>query len=210
MSDLILTGWAGVEFAEIAAHTLPVLRDYATVHGVSFGCANLAGDRPASWMKVLALREQLERFDRIAWIDADVVVLDHSKNIFDELGDGWHGLVRHHTPSGVVPNCGVWIVTKWMTWALNEVWNARWHINHPWWEQAAVLELMGYAVLPGPFSQLAAPTELYSHTTWLGPEWNHHPADTNRVASPRFLHVTQYPDRLATVREHTRSHSADS
>lgn len=204
MSDLILTGWAGVQFAEIAAHTLPVLRSYAVTHDISMACVNLVGNRPPSWLKVQALYEELGRFDRVAWIDADVVVLDDSRNIFDDLGDGWQALVEHHTPSGTVPNCGVWLVTQAMRPVLAEMWNGKRHIHHPWWEQATLLEQMGYEVLPGPVARLGTPTGLWHKTTWMGAEWNHHPHDTRRVATPRFLHVTQYADRLAVVREHTR------
>lgn len=210
MSDLILTGWAGVEFAEIAAHTLPVLRDYAVAHDISMACVNLVGNRPPSWMKVQALYEELDRFDRVAWIDADVVVVNGERNIFDDLGDGWQALVEHHTPSGYVPNCGVWVVTQAMRPVLAEIWNGKRHLDHPWWEQAAMLEQMGYEVLPGPFARLSTPTELWHKTTWLAPEWNHHPHDTKRVDAPRFLHVTQYADRLGVVRKHTGARRADT
>lgn len=203
MRDLILTGWAGVEFAKIAAHTLPVLHQYASRHGVDFGCANLTGNRAASWMKVAALQKGLEQFDRVAWIDADVVVLDSDHNIFDAIGDGWQALVEHHTESGTVPNCGVWVVTKHMLPVLDEIWNAERHLTHQWWEQASMLEQMGYEVLSGPAARLAAPTDLWNKTTWLGSQWNHHPRDARRVEQPIFLHVTQYEDRLAVVREHT-------
>lgn len=210
MSDLILTGWAGVEFARIAAHTLPVLSDYAAKHDISMACVNLVGNRPPSWMKVQALYEELDRFDRVAWIDADVVVVNGERNIFDDLGDGWQALVEHHTPSGYVPNCGVWVVTQAMRPVLAEIWNGKRHLDHPWWEQAAMLEQMGYEVLPGPFALLATPTDLWHRTTWLRPEWNHHPHDTRRVDAPRFLHVTQYADRLGAVRQHTGARRADT
>lgn len=200
MSDLILTGWSGLEFAEIASHTLPVLNRYAVRHGMKLGCVNLTGNRPPSWQKVQALYQELERHDRVAWIDADVVVVDGERNIFDDLGNGWQGLVEHHTPSGFVPNCGVWVVTQAMRPVLAEIWNGKRHIDHPWWEQAAMLEQMGYQVLPGPFSRMREPTDLWHNTTWLHQSWNHHPHDERRVSPARFMHVTQYPDRLAAVR----------
>lgn len=202
MSDLILTGWSGVEFANIAAHTLPVLASYAKRHGLAFGCANLAGPRPPSWMKVPSLALALEEFDRVAWIDADVVVLDGERNIFDAMGHEWHGLVEHETNCGLVPNCGVWVLTQAMLPVLHGIWDASADIDHPWWEQASVLRRMGYLVSDSPHATLDTPTTLYGNTAFLDPTWNHHPADVRRVNTPRFVHVTQYDDRLATVRDY--------
>jgi hypothetical protein len=82
---------------------------------------------------------------------------------------------------------------------LVDVWNAEHCVDHPWWEQAALLEQMGYLV-NGVRSTLDKPTTLYGLTKFLHPTWNHHPSDRRRVDAPRFLHVTQYADRLGTIR----------
>lgn len=200
MADCILTGWSGVEYAKIAAHTLPLIHAYATRHGAACGCANLAGERPPSWMKVQAIRQALERYDRVAWIDADVVIVDDSENICDRLGVNWQAIVEHSTECGLVPNCGVWVLGKPMLPVLEDVWRAERFMNHWWWEQGAVLEQMGYAVTDLPTSVLDKPTTLYRLTTFLASEWNDHPADKRRVPRPRFFHITQYADRLSTVR----------
>lgn len=199
MPDLVLTGWTGLEFAQIAARTLPRIHAYAQRHGAACGCANLAGERPPSWMKVKAMMQGLRTHDRVAWIDADVVILDGEANIFDELGDSWQAIVEHETECGLVPNCGAWVVSRQMLPVLEGIWNAEHCVNHPWWEQAALLEQMGYRV-EGVRSTLDTPTTLYRLTKFLDPTWNHHPADRRRVDAPRFAHVTQYADRLAQVR----------
>ncbi len=200
MKTLVLTGWSGVLHAQMAAHTLPLLHAYAGRHGHGFGCANLTGERVPSWMKVQALHQALQSHDAVAWIDSDVVVLDPSANIFDDLGDGWQGIVEHETECGTVPNCGVWVVTQAMQPILEDLWNAGGDIDHPWWEQAALLRRMGYHIEDGPRALLDTCTTLYRNTTFLAPTWNHHPRDARRVESPRFAHVTQYADRIATVR----------
>lgn len=200
MSDLILTGWSGVDFAEMASLTLPVLRDYANKHGVPLGCVNLVGERTPSWMKVRALYQELEQFDRIAWIDADVVVVDGSLNILDFLGDGWQAIVEHHTECGEVPNCGVWVVTKAMRPVLESMWNNG-RIGHPWWEQADLLTEMGYVVTDVPSASRGEPNELFRRTTLLDAAWNHHPGDSRQSHSPRFMHCTQYADRVGVARK---------
>ena len=200
MKTLVLTGWSGVLHGQMAAHTLPLLHAYAGRHGHAFGCANLSGERVPSWMKVMAMWQALQTHDRVAWIDADVVVVDPSHDVLAELGDGWQAIVEHDTECGTVPNCGVWAVTQAMLPVLADMWNSGEDIDHPWWEQAALLRRMGYEITAEPAAKLDTPTTLYRNTTFLAPTWNHHPRDARRVESPRFAHVTQYADRLATVR----------
>jgi hypothetical protein len=201
-ADLLLTGHSGDQFAALAEVTFPRLRRYAARHGLDVWCVNLDGPRPPSWQKVLHMIEALDSgYERVLWVDADVVVGDLERNLFDEhRPDAWQALVVHETNCGSVPNCGVWLVTRCMRSHLVEAWEREYFTTHPWWEQAAILELMGYRVTQDPTAHLHQPTELFARTQVLGPEWNHHPHDRNQVAEPRFWHATQYADRLATVR----------
>jgi hypothetical protein len=202
MRSLVLTGWCGTEFAKMAAHTLPVLEAYAKRHGHDFACANLFGERPASWMKITHLHKSLQTYDRVAWIDTDVVVMRDDADILAELPAGqWQAMVEHDTECGMVPNCGVWVLSPDMVPVLGEAWNAGHDIHHGWWEQASILRRMGYAVTDSPHASLDKPTTLYERTTFMAATWNHHPRDRRRVESPRFVHVTQYADRLGVVRE---------
>lgn len=200
---LILTGWSGVLHAKMAAYTMPLLHAYAARHGHQFGCANLVGERPSSWMKVQAMHMALQSHERVAWIDCDVVVMNGEADVLAEIRDGWQALVEHQTECGTVPNCGVWLVTQAMLPVLEDMWNSGDDIGHPWWEQAALMRRMGYHIDDSgscPRALLDTCTTLYQHTTFLGPTWNHHPADARRVESPALVHVTQYADRIATVR----------
>jgi hypothetical protein len=201
-ADLLLTGYRGDTFAALASVTLPRARQYAARHGMDVRVASLDGLRPASWQKLLALVDALDDgYERVLWLDADVVVSDMSRNVLDDVPTtAWQAMVVHETNCGSVPNCGVWVVTRAMRSYLADAWDLEQYTTHPWWEQAAVLELMGYVVTPDPTARLRHPTELFNRTRELGPEWNHHPHDRKRVSSPRFWHVTQYADRLATAR----------
>lgn len=201
MKTILVTGWCGTLFAKMACWTLPLLEAYAARHGMDFFCANLAGDRPPSWMKVPLLHRVLQDYDRAVWVDADVVVLDPSENILDAVpSDSWQGLVEHFTDSGTVPNCGVWVLGREMATLLAEIWNAGTFVNHCWWEQAAVLERMGYTVTNEPTATFTQATELHQRTTFLPAAWNHHPYDARKVDAPRFVHVTAYADRPAACK----------
>lgn len=201
MSTLLLTGWHGTLFAMMAAHTLPLMDRYSSRHGMRLCCANLCGPRPPSWMKVPHILKALETYECVVWIDTDVVIVDGSQSICDEVEDGaWQGLVEHRTTSGCVPNCGVWVCRQAMRETLASIWSGLTDIHHPWWEQAAIIEQMGYEVTDAPHAVLSRPTLLHERTTFLDQSWNDHPDDERRVMRPRFVHVTQYPDRVAEVR----------
>lgn len=199
----VITGFAGTPFAKMAAYTLPLIEAYALRHGAVFGCANMIGERAPSWQKVSTLHKTLQKHDLVVWIDIDVVVLDGSRWIGDELpADKWQGLVEHKTECGEVPNCGVWVVRREMLPVLEQVWQMDRYLDHGWWEQAAVLELLGYHVTAKPTAKRERPSDLYDRTHWLGSEWNDHPDDTRRAEHARLVHVTQYADRLATVKRY--------
>ena len=200
MKDLVMTGWCGVGFAMMASRTIPIMYRYARKHGMDFAVENLAGPKPPSWEKVGGLIAGLEEFDRVLWVDCDVVIADDEVNLFDEMGDGsMQAMVEHSTECGLVPNCGVWAVTRDMLGVLQKIDSSDHHLNHPWWEQAAMLEQMGYLVTDPPTARLVAPTTLYDRTTFLSPRWNHHPKDINRPADARFYHATTYDDRIGFV-----------
>lgn len=208
MRPLLLTGWCGPEFAKIANSTLPLMERYAEKHGMDFQCVNLhSEDAPPSWVKVPRLLTALRRGQETClWIDADVVVFDSSKTILEDVqADSWQAVVEHVTECGQVPNCGVWVVRGPMLSVLEEVWLARdKYLHHPWWEQAAMLERMGYRLdltHGWPSAARGEPTCLFDRTTFLPPKWNHHPSDRNAVKDAAFVHVTQYPDRAHACQE---------
>lgn len=180
---------------------------YAARHGMDYKCVNLhAEDAPPSWVKVPRIISALnsQHCDTVVWLDADVIVFRSDVNILDDFGPSkWQGLVEHDTESGLVPNCGVWIVTDEMLTTLEEIWLARSkYLNHCWWEQAAILEKMGYALDGGrPFSSRGEPTILFDRTEFLPARWNHHPHDAGRDPNAHFVHVTQYVYRAAACRE---------
>jgi hypothetical protein len=207
MKTLLLTGWCGPEFAGIAQHTLPLMERYAARHGMDYKCVNLhAEDAPPSWVKIPRIISALKgrHCDAVLWLDADVVVFRSDVNILDDFGPSkWQGLVEHETESGLVPNCGVWIVTKEMLTTLEEVWLTRARfLHHWWWEQAAVIEKMGYELAEdAPFASPGPPTILFDRTSFLPPRWNHHLCDDRRDPHAHFIHVTQYPHRAAACQE---------
>lgn len=201
MRPILLTGWTGDDWAAIAGVALPLMEVYAARHGMRFVRCDLAGERPASWMKVPAMLAALRETSCVVWIDADVVIEDGRHDLLAEVPSGCvQAMVEHDTECGLVPNCGVWVVRSQMAPTLREAWDCGRHVDHPWWEQAVVLEQMGYHV-DGPAATLDTPTTLYERTQFLSATWNDHPRDARRAERVRFRHITGYGDRLAAVTE---------
>ena len=201
MQSLILTGWSGAAHSAMAKHTAPLMAAYASRHGHDFISLSLIGERPASWQKLPAMYAALKAYDAVCWIDVDVVIAWPGADIIAELQpDTCQAVVEHLTECGRVPNCGVWVVSRDMQPTLEQAWiDGSMFPDHPWWEQAAIMRLMGYVVEPGPHGKLDSPTRLYGQTTFLPPVWNHHPGDRNKPDKPYFVHVTQYNDRLSLI-----------
>ena len=208
MKPLLLTGWCGPEFALIANSTLPLMERYADKHGMDFQCVNLhSEDAPPSWCKVTRLVTALRRgHETCLWLDADVVIFKSQQSILSDVPESsWQAMVEHTTECGQVPNCGVWVVTEQMLPTLEAIWAGRdKYLHHPWWEQAAMLEKMGYRLNlthGWPSAERFEPTCLFDRTTFLPAIWNHHPSDRNAVEAASFVHVTQYQDRAAACQE---------
>jgi hypothetical protein len=217
MKRLVLTGWRGEAFSKIAEHTVPLIETYAAEVGADFRCDSLQGDRPASWNKIPALLLALQEYDEVLWIDADVVVI-RSDNLFDNVpAEAWQALVEHRTgsrsirrPNGFlklsresrIPNCGVWLVRKAMLPVLEKVWGLERYVEHPWWEQAALISEMGYTTDTGVYTRLKKKTDLYRSTHFLGLAWNHTPLDNRNEANPVLCHIfsTTY-NRLDVIAE---------
>ena len=182
----------------------PTFRAYADRHGYDLITATDADPaRPPAWAKVAMLREILAEFDLALWIDADAVIVDGRDDIAAELEpEKQLGLVRH----GQVPNTGVmvWRAGEFARSLLAEMWAAKRRIHHPWWENAALLDALGYPV-PS-FSRLPRPRRRPRPSRWLdgvqflAPEWNW--SYLARVSDPRIVHCVGVPveQRLADMR----------
>jgi hypothetical protein len=175
----------------------PTFRAYADRHGYELITTRDADPvRPPAWAKVAMLRDVLERCELAVWIDADAVIVDDRDDIAADLApDKQLGLVRH----GEVPNTGVmvWRAGDFAHSLLADMWANTRRIHHPWWENAALLDALGYPV-PS-FSRLARlrprrrprPSRYLGGVQFLAPEWNW--TYLARVPDPRIVHCVGVP-----------------
>ena len=201
MNRAIVTFGTGLH-AELLKVALPGFKKFADRHGYELNVVEgLDPKMPAAWYKVPVLLEAYKSYDEVLWLGADLVIVDGSEDI-PVSKDCWQAMVFHHTNDGEVPNTEVWYTRRQMIPTLERMWqmaNRGWH-NAAWWEQSALIYLMGYRDDIRPV-YLGNPTELYFNTCQLDNSWNVHKWDKTQAKHPRIQHATMYPNRLAIMRE---------
>ena len=174
MKPIIITASEGNEFSAIREITWPRLAAYASKHGMEFFSDDMArsSSRPSSWKKLISIAHALSRYETAIWVDADVYVLNFTDDIMAGVpADCWQAMVRHRTNEGDVPNAGVWVVRRPMLPYLMAAAMRDDCVNHPWWEQAAIHNMMGFVFRDGQNVHVSE-TILFQKTHWLDESFN--------------------------------------
>jgi len=104
-------------------------------------------NRPPAWNKILVVKELLKKYDFVIWMDSDAVFVRFDVDIRKEIKKGKDFYISLIEFNGkVVPNSGFFITrrSKWSIDFLNRVWNKKEYIYHNYWENAAIIDLLGY------------------------------------------------------------------
>jgi hypothetical protein len=127
----------------------PTLELYADEHGYDLHVVEhrLAPHRPPSWGKVLLLHQLVQAYDLVLWVDSDALFVDVTRDVADGLRPGrFLHLVAHRFGHERLFNCGVMVLRGGALSRrfLELVWNQHDLVQHEWWENAAVLRVLGY------------------------------------------------------------------
>jgi hypothetical protein len=174
----VLVSLATGDHRLLMAQGAPSLQAYGRRHGwdVLLSSETLDVRRPPSWFKVRLVQELLQTYEHVFWIDADAIVDDLDRNVLAEIDpskDIWFAShPQGHDADASVLNAGVFLArsTPWTMSLLDAVWRADSYLDHNWWENAALLDLLGYS--------LEAPYEQRERTPWnhgigaLPLDWN--------------------------------------
>jgi len=147
----------------------------------------LAPSRPAAWDKVVLIHNALQMYETVMWIDADAIICDPGKDIREALDpDRKIHLVAHRRGRGrLIPNTGIWVCRRDNSTMelLEQLWGHIAYINHRWWEQAALMDLIGYDPQTYTFR---GPTPYSGLVQFLDHEWNSR--DKDSAAQPIIYH----------------------
>lgn len=193
------------EHGEMLRVSLGTHAAYASRHRYDFFVpqkdffAGFGDRRPPAWMKIPLLSGLLGQagYDEVLWIDADIAVLNHERDIAEDCGDAPMHVVVHETADGGVPNTGVWHVRQAFADTLMDIWNApTFRRSECWWEQAAVIHVLGGDPDAEKVSVPAGP--LWGELPY---EWNPHRHDRRGIVpEARFFHATQFEDRVGEMK----------
>lgn len=206
MNKCIVTYAAG-EHCKLLEIALPTFKRFADKHGYDFLVGDKQCDRPPAWNKIPLLATALKAYESVLWFDADLVIVDDSEDIPAVPPEYSHAMVRHFESGSEVPNSGMWFLRPACLPLLESLWSLEVFMNHGWWEQAALLTLMGYTVPPEGSDFRKTKCRCVWPTTWrdkvqfLPLEWNAHPNCRGEVS--RIVHCS-YKDmeqRIEVMRE---------
>ena len=197
MASRVLCSLGIGPYEDLLAISSVTFREFAERHGydVVLSTESIAPERPPAWSKIRLARDLLERYDEVLWIDADAMFVDISKDIADLVRPGKDlYLVEHlwhENDDWRSANTGVFLIrsTDWSRAFLDAVWSHERFIDHAWWENAAVLDLLGYEMPP----DLTPPrrrrtTEWTERVELIGLEWNS-TAGKSLAEHPRIRHT---------------------
>lgn len=211
MNRAIVTHAAGAH-EELIDVALPTYRAFAERHHYDLCVTrNRPSDLPPAWSKIPLLLDALDQYEEVVWFDCDLVVVDPSED-FPPMGsdpaagtftqEKLHALTRHFEDYSEVPNSGVWrlrrtcgdLTSRDLLRGMQSMEVFR---NHGWWEQAALMTMMGYTVPPegSPFPETKCKcvyqTRWYAACQFIRLCWNSHP--NYRADRPRIVHCS-YPN----------------
>lgn len=99
--------------------------------------------RAHSWSKIPLLQKYLSNYEYLFWLDADVMIMNPERKIDDfiRLLPADKFLLIGHDLNNL--NAGIFIIRNCPLARefLADVWSKTEYLNHPWWEQAAFIEL---------------------------------------------------------------------
>jgi hypothetical protein len=98
-------------------------------------------DRPASWFKLPEIKGEMKAgANFVLWVDADAIIT--GKQNIQDLIDPCSDLTIATDENGI--NCGVmaWRSSEKTLKFLDRVWEREEFIDHPWWEQAAIADMI--------------------------------------------------------------------
>lgn len=212
MSRAIVTYAAGAH-EELLDVALPTYRTFADRHGYDLVVGKKLTDLPPAWNKVPLLLDALEHYEEVVWLDCDLIIVNTQEDfppMVSDLEKGnfteekLHSMVRHFEDCSEVPNSGVWRLRKqalglWAANLLNRMMLLEVFTNHGWWEQAALLTMMGYCVppegseFPKTKCRCVHPTIWYNSCQFMRLKYNSHP--NYRAEHPVVVHCS-YPSML--------------
>lgn len=132
-------------FKDIIEINLPILQQYCTKNNYTLIVKKIINfEKPASWFKISAILEEFHKPNckYVLWLDADTLILQQDFKLEAIIKPDKYFYISQDI-NGI--NCGVFMMSnvdiiKQFLSNVNNLCNK--YLNHIWWEQAAIIELI--------------------------------------------------------------------
>jgi hypothetical protein len=203
-------------YAAMGAVCEESLAAYAAAQGLELKVVRgVVPDRPPAWTKIRVIADLfMDGCDFVLWVDTDAVIVRHDIDIRGEIEDGKdlylaaHKLDVFPMPGMMVrldvPNTGVMLLRNcdWTRAFLEDVWSRTDYLRHRWWENAAVIEILGYHRLLDRVKINEPDPAVMAHVKWLDWNWNSMPGacEGERPIIRHHTRAASYDERVAGMR----------
>ena len=193
------------------------MRNYAKKYNLRFEFLEMpVTNRVPTWNKIISIKEQIlkKENDYIMWVDADVFFPKDAENILSTIEDNFEIYLTSHYSSVFKGsnfkntilttkriNCGVMIykVSDFCVKFLNDVWNKKEYLDHFWYEQAAIMDLIGLkADITGNLEDNKGDDTYLNKIKFLPKEWNTIPSFSeisSESLRPSIIHLAGMEDK---------------
>lgn len=204
----IITSFGFGEAKSLLDLTYPSYKSYANKYNYKLYCpdknffSKKIKEKPYSWWKIELIEILLKEYENVIWIDADILIVDESKNILNDLytkKDTHMGLVVHDTKLGKIPNCGLWALNQRSLNWISDIYkfDNRSSLSNYWWEQAALMSMMKFNFKKNP---IKIPDSFNFSWTSLPYYWNPHVYDSRGIYNGcLFFHSTMFKNKLNAI-----------
>jgi hypothetical protein len=202
---------SGEQHKALADIMKPTVELYGRVHGIDtlLLTDRLVPEKPSAWDKIVLLYNLLKQYEIVIWLDADTIIVDPTVDIRKELHSNYAMfLVTHFKRRPIFPNSGVWVVRRSYKSLklLQAIWDQSNQDFGVWWEQQALLNLLGFRNSGHDIHSYKGPTQF---TYCIGPldlKWNSRPGPYDRgdvAEHPVILHFCGMPmhERIQSMQE---------
>lgn len=188
------------DFEDVGTFSAITLKEFAKRfdYGLHIDAELVVTERGASWQKIPLIRKLFdEGYEFVFWLDADAIFMRYDQGLEGLIEPGKDlYMVNHPVPDYDMigrkdtPNAGVMLLRncEWTRDLLQRLWDFEEYVRHPWWENAALLDMMGY-YYPLEKGENRLNSEFLEHVKFIDLEWNSFPhIQSCRASRPIIKH----------------------
>ena len=132
----------GQKYIEDSKCGMITKENYCNKYDYKFINLNISLDlsRPIPWSKILIIEQNIDVYDWIFYSDADSLIMNPSIKLESLIDDNYDLIITRDQNN---LNSGNFLLknSEWSKNFLKDIYEQKQYINHPWWENMAIIDL---------------------------------------------------------------------